>query len=318
VLTQKQCSFPHSYYIEDCCRPLHDAAESPYDRFILLIVQLQHIIERTERLTPSHAIESLTPGSGAELYVESLISDLETFRTSLPFELSECRELNLHLVYVMWPKAKIIDAAFSALLSMQFYSAELMLYQLSLCDVESPSSTQPTPSRPLKDKLSDAAMRAADSTVNLCLSQSIGWEATLNNTQWMQIGFATIVASRLVGTSMSAPSKRSVELAPRWPSIIEQFRNRIDALRSKNDLYQERDVFHSFRHRLDQIQNLHSKASGKEASSEFPQDSIGPEDRDTLAGALLGNDFTFLPDELFGSAIDPLLMADWANMVDFS
>lgn len=93
ILRQKQLNFPLTPYIEDCCKSLHNAAESPYDKYILHMIHLQRIAEKVDRLSMQHAIELGNPGSASELYVAALKTDLEAFRAEFPVGLHEMREL---------------------------------------------------------------------------------------------------------------------------------------------------------------------------------------------------------------------------------
>lgn len=92
VLVQKQFHFSYTSYIEDCCKTVSDTARAPYDKYLLYIIQLQHSVDKVDQLSAQHASELGTPGSGAELYVTSLIADLEVFQTRLPFEISDLRK----------------------------------------------------------------------------------------------------------------------------------------------------------------------------------------------------------------------------------
>lgn len=92
VLVQKQFHFSYTPYIEDCCKTVSDTAIEPYDKYLFYIIQLQHSVDKIDQLSARHASELGTPGSGAELYVTSLIADLEAFQIRLPFEISDLRE----------------------------------------------------------------------------------------------------------------------------------------------------------------------------------------------------------------------------------
>lgn len=72
---------------------LYNAAESPYDKCIMHMIQLQRIAEKIDRLSMQHAIELGHPGSASELYVSALKADLEAFRAEFPGSLHEIREL---------------------------------------------------------------------------------------------------------------------------------------------------------------------------------------------------------------------------------
>lgn len=92
VLVQKQFHFSYTPYIEDCCKTISDSAKAPYDKYLFYIIQLQNSVDKIDQLSARHASELGTPGSGAELYVTSLIADLEAFQTRMPFEISDLRK----------------------------------------------------------------------------------------------------------------------------------------------------------------------------------------------------------------------------------
>lgn len=203
---------------------------------------------------------------------------------------------------------------------MQFHSAELSLYQLSLSGLKSPASAHAMPNLLLKDELLIKALMAANSLVNVYLTLPLGSEAAFTNTQWMQLGFATLVASRLlIAVPSSKSGIRTAEMAQRrvlWANILEQCRERIDTLSTEQvDSNGDRDVFHNFRQRLVRIQKWFSEASENVGSLDDPQDQSCIEG--TSADAGFGNYFLISQDGLFDSIFDPML-GDWANDTGFS
>lgn len=66
--------------------------EHLYDKNLIYIVQLQRIAEKIDRLSASHGQELMRPGSGTELYVINMRSDLEAFQSRLPFNIDDSRE----------------------------------------------------------------------------------------------------------------------------------------------------------------------------------------------------------------------------------
>jgi hypothetical protein len=81
-------------YLEDCCRSLQDGKEYPNDLYMTALVQLQHIAEKIDRLSGNHRKELMRPGSGLELYVTSIKSDLDAFQDRLLFNIYDARESN--------------------------------------------------------------------------------------------------------------------------------------------------------------------------------------------------------------------------------
>jgi hypothetical protein len=92
VLLQKQSTFSYIPYLEDCCRSLQDQEEYPHDLYMTALVQLQHISEKIDRLSENHRQELMRPGSGLELYVTSVRSDLDAFQNRQTFNINDARE----------------------------------------------------------------------------------------------------------------------------------------------------------------------------------------------------------------------------------
>ncbi|KAF3482624.1 uncharacterized protein GIQ15_05383 [Arthroderma uncinatum] len=229
-LLQKQPTFPHVTYLEECCKSLYDAAEYPYDKSIHYIVQLQHIVEKIDRISFQHGMELENPGSAIELYVLSLKSELEAFRVRSGFILDE-----------------------SPLIAIQFHTAELSLYQLSLLDKRRQQSgfTQTT----LLDEMLCAGRMAAQSILRLYLSLPLHSETAFNNTEWVQIGFALIVACKQAGTASAtepAVFPRQKELLS---STLTRLKMRVAELSTdKVDLNGDRDVFSNYVDRVARLQ----------------------------------------------------------------
>lgn len=208
-----------------------------------------------------------------------------------------------------------------ALLAMQLHSAELSLYQLSLSGFKSPGSTHAMSTHHLKNELLSKALVAANSLVNEYLALPPGAETAFNNTQWMQLGFAMLVASRLlVGVSSLNLRIRAAEMAQRrvsWSNTLEQCRTRVDTLStSQVDLNGDRDVFHNFRQRVIRIQKWVGEASENAASFDESQDQSRTEG--PPADTTYGNySLSIYHDDSFDSLIDPIL-GDWVNDTDFS
>lgn len=79
-------------YLEECCRSLQDGKEYSHDLYMTALVQLQHIAEKIDRLSGNHKQEPMRPGSGSELYVTSIRSDLDAFQNRLAFNIYDARE----------------------------------------------------------------------------------------------------------------------------------------------------------------------------------------------------------------------------------
>ena len=81
ILLLKSSTFPHFAYIDDCCESLGRDKEYPTDKYLLYVIQLQQIMERTKRLSTKQGIENSYADSALELYIMTLKSDLELFTT---------------------------------------------------------------------------------------------------------------------------------------------------------------------------------------------------------------------------------------------
>lgn len=203
---------------------------------------------------------------------------------------------------------------------MQFHSAELSIYQLSLSGLKSPVSPHATPNYLLRDELLSKALMAAESLINVYLALPPGAEAALNNTQWMQLGFAMLIASRLlVAVTPSQTGIRASDMAQRrvlWSNMLVQCRARIDTLSTEQvDSNGNRSVFHNFRQRLVRVQKWISEAS----ESVDPLDKLQDQSRieGTSVGESFGNYFSISQDGLFDSMFDPMF-GDWASDTGFS
>lgn len=91
-IIQKHSPLGWSTYIEDCCLDIGKDAETLGDTNIPWLVQLQHIIDKMDRLSVQHAAEMTRPDSVVELYTMQFRTELESIRERLPFPLDERRE----------------------------------------------------------------------------------------------------------------------------------------------------------------------------------------------------------------------------------
>lgn len=317
VLTQKQSTFPCTSYIENCCKTLYNTAESPYDKYMLHIIKLQVLAEKIDQLSVRHAAELATPGSAAELYVTSLKTGLETFRADLPFDLYEYRELlprcTPSLITVMlMSRLSLID-----LLCMQFHTAELCLYQLSLSAISEPVSSHTLSGQSFENEFLWAALLAAEATLNVYMSIPFGSETAFNNTQWVQIGFAMLVGSKLIYLACSTPALGTAVAQRKisWLSTLEQMRLRVNALSiSEEGRKGSENVFHYFQARVVYIQKWFNRQSADTAVPMAKNTHDILSDVEIQPGFLADTNFedlfTFPQDELLNVAIDQM-MDNW-------
>ncbi|KAM5474653.1 hypothetical protein MferCBS49748_000059 [Microsporum ferrugineum] len=242
-LLQKPSTFPYTAYLEECCKSLYDAAEYPSDKSILHIVQLQLIAEKIDRISLRHGMELENPGSAMELYVQSLKAELEAFRSRSGFSLDE-----------------------ASLIALQFHATELSLYQLTLLEK---AGKQPKPAETaVSDEMLCAGRIAAQSILKLYLSLPPHSETAFNNTEWVQIGFALIVACRQVGTtSTTQMTPALVRHKESFSSTLMQLKARVSELSTDLvDLNGDRDIFSNFADRVTRLQAWFDERLAKDPS----------------------------------------------------
>ncbi|KAM5458448.1 hypothetical protein MaudCBS49596_000362 [Microsporum audouinii] len=242
-LLQKPSTFPHTAYLEECCKSLYDAAEYPSDKSILHIVQLQLIAEKIDRISLRHGMELANPGSAMEIYVQSLKAELEAFRGRSGFSLDE-----------------------ASLIALQFHATELSLYQLTLLEKagRQPGSTQTA----VSDEMLCAGRIAAQSILKLYLSLPPHSETAFNNTEWVQIGFALIVTCRQAGTaSTTQMTPALVRHKESFSSTLMQLKARVSELSTDLvDLNGDRDIFSNFADRVTRLQAWFDERLAKDPS----------------------------------------------------
>ncbi|KAL5340893.1 hypothetical protein BJX70DRAFT_82741 [Aspergillus crustosus] len=229
MLVQKRSTMLRLPHHEECCQSLLEANEYPQDKYIKYVIQLQHITEKIDNISSRHALDLEKPGSGSELYIANLKSELETFSRHLPFDIHE-----------------------SSLLAIQYHATGLCLYQLAL----NIGSQQPRPHSPFdsashswRDEMAVLALVSATSILNLYIQLPPKEEVGFSNTQWVQLGFALLVAYRHTVTA-SRPEQTAAFLA-----TLTKVELRVVALSTFDvDANGARDVFLDFRKRVVQIQ----------------------------------------------------------------
>lgn len=91
MILQKLGTFPHSVYIEECCKSMAEENEYPTDKYLLYIVRLQHIFEKMDHIPVQQPSEIIDSDTAAKLSVRTWRSDLESFKACLPFTIVESR-----------------------------------------------------------------------------------------------------------------------------------------------------------------------------------------------------------------------------------
>lgn len=244
---QKKSTIPRSPYQEDCCKSLCESNEQPHDKYISYIIQLQFIAEKIDQMSTRHASDLEKPGSGAELYIANLKSDIEAFYHHLPFEMHESSRFPKSEKST-WRHPKLTDDVNLALLAIQYHATGLCLYQIALhiarlrphADAEAPSWI---------DEMTVSAIVSANSILNLYLQLSPLEEAGFNNTQWVQMGFALLVACRHT-VAASKPDQ-----VANFLHTLSKLQSRLETLSTSNiDNNGARDVFFDFMNRVIRVQ----------------------------------------------------------------
>ncbi|RDW74645.1 fungal specific transcription factor domain-containing protein [Aspergillus mulundensis] len=232
MLVQKISTIPRLPYYEECCKALLEANEHLHDKYMTYVIQLQFIAGKIDNLSSKHTLDLEKPGSGSELYITSLNSDLEVFRRRLPFDIYESR-------------------MYRALLAIQYHATGLCLYQLALNisgQHSQPHSTFDPVSLSLRDEMSMSAIVSATSILNLYIDSPSNEEVGFNNTQWVQMGVALLVAYRHT-VAADKPDQTASFL-----STLSKLESRTGALSTASvDTNGARDIFFNFEKRVVQI-----------------------------------------------------------------
>ncbi|KAJ5091449.1 hypothetical protein NUU61_006319 [Penicillium alfredii] len=227
VLVQKLSTFPYFPYLDECCKSLHDVGEYPCDKYIKYIVQLQLIADKVDRLSVKHEAELQSPGSGSELYITNLKSELETFQKQLPFNMQDIPMLAIH-----------------------FNATGICLYQLALTMARQQPESPFTMSQIWRDEMFFAGQFAANTLLDLHLALPANSDFAFNNTQWVQLGFAMLVAYQHV-VSVSTISHTTSFL-----HTLSRLQQRVGSMSTAEvDDNGDRDVFFDFQRRISQIQS---------------------------------------------------------------
>ena len=89
MVLRKLATFRYSVYIEECCERLSKTSAHPTDRYIPAVIQLQHILEKIDRVSVQTSHGVIIPDQSIELQVMGLRSELEAFKEKLPFAMWE-------------------------------------------------------------------------------------------------------------------------------------------------------------------------------------------------------------------------------------
>ncbi|KAK5124876.1 hypothetical protein LTR85_001066 [Meristemomyces frigidus] len=204
----------YTKYMEDCLNSLVQAREHESDLLLVQIVRLQHLAEDT------HTTEA--PSAPMQMYIKAFEADLSKLKQNDP-----CKE----------------D---STLLKLQYLSAEILVWELSLIDL------QENKTKPLRSHLEDLyrCVEAIKSFIEVYFTIPIDAYLTIPFAVFGQFAHAFIVLTKLASLEMDGWDFRS--LSVNFPQIIDEATNRFDrATKSSPDgLQVENESFAKWAHRL--------------------------------------------------------------------
>lgn len=161
---------------------------------------------------------------------------------------------------------------------MQFHAAELSLYQVVLADGEpalSLSEPSVSSSSPCVEILR-AGLISAKLLLDLFVSQPRGTEVGFTNSEWIQVGFAFIIASKLsvcAAKPLIASETVSLRASLDMSRIFVQSIERISNLRSSRaGKKSDRDVFLDFEKRIKSLQRWYENQP--QLDSTTPKDTL--------------------------------------------
>ncbi|OBT81570.1 hypothetical protein VE02_09337 [Pseudogymnoascus sp. 03VT05] len=251
TMLQKTSTFPFSAHIDDFCKSLRSEAACPTDKYVLYVVRLQAIAEKIDRLY-SQRVSELNPESTIELFVKQLQTELELFRERLPFDISE-----------------------SYLLAMQYPAVELNLFQIALLDRTAESEVPLLiPSSAWRLDILCAGLISAKSLLSYFISLPARTQLAMSNSEWIQIGVAMVVASKLsVAARGTTASLEALALRDSLDMLI--FVKKAVAVASQLvtqvvDDDGRRDIFYTYWKRGKLIQSWYERHSPRPASLPLP------------------------------------------------
>jgi hypothetical protein len=113
-----------------------------------------------------------------------------------------------------------------------------------------------------------SAVISANSILNLYLQLPPNEEVGFNNTQWVQMGFALLVACRY-SVSASKPDQMATFL-----QILSELQSRLEALSTRTvDINGAGDVFFDFKNRVIRLRNWLLRLDSKEDDAQTENDS---------------------------------------------
>lgn len=243
-MMQKHCSFPWTPHIAQCCQTLSQRQHASTDKYIQPMIELQHIIEQSDvrvSLTKASTLEPIDSGldesQAADLAkLTQLRSDVAALKSNLSYSILECHSLKMLL-----------------------HTAELYLCLIGI-------STEPgLNSLPEGEKwpawrldLLSAGIVAAKSLLDFDCAQVLGSEKNYNNTEWIQISFALMLATRLA-VVCNQPSVQGQTAHLRsfldMAGVLTDFINRVKGMvTEQTDDLGDRDVFYRIVRRFQRLE----------------------------------------------------------------
>ncbi|TKA79019.1 hypothetical protein B0A55_03167 [Friedmanniomyces simplex] len=206
----------YTRYLEDCLITLEQAREHHSDLLLVQIVRLQHLAEDT------HTTE--TPTAPMQMYIKAFDADLTKLTESNP-----CQEDN-------------------KLLKMQYLTAEILVWELSLNDL------QENKTAPLRSHLDDLyrCIDAIKRFIDVYFSIPIDDYLIVPFSVFGQFAHAFIVQTKLASLEVDGWDLKTLHESLNFLNVIDEAAARFEAVAkgSPDGLQVKNEVFHKWAHRI--------------------------------------------------------------------
>ncbi|KAK4954362.1 hypothetical protein LTR10_007793 [Elasticomyces elasticus] len=206
----------YTKYLEDCLATLAQTREHESDLFLVQIVRLQHLAEDT------HTTE--TPTAPMQMYIKAFDAELTKLTETNP-----CREAN-------------------KLLAMQYLTAEILVWELSLNDL------QDNKTAPLRSHLDDLyrCIDAIKRFIDVYFSIPASEYLTLPFSVFGQFAHAFIVQTKLASLEIDGWDLKTLHESLNFLGVIDEAAARFEAVAksSPDGLELKNEIFHKWAHRI--------------------------------------------------------------------
>ncbi|KAK0284183.1 hypothetical protein LTR35_005898 [Friedmanniomyces endolithicus] len=206
----------YTRYLEDCLITLEQTKDHDSDLLLVQIVRLQHLAEDT------HTTE--TPTAPMQMYIKAFDADLTKLTDSNP-----CKEDN-------------------KLLKMQYLTAEILVWELSLNDLQENKTV------PLRSHLDDLyrCIDAIKRFIDVYFSIPIDDYLLVPFSVFGQFAHAFIVQTKLASLEVDGWDLKTLHESLNFLNVIDEAAARFEAVAkgSPDGLQIKNEVFHKWAHRL--------------------------------------------------------------------